>query len=878
MLACFGLSQGESSYLQQQTRTAVELPLPIPALVNFDTDGGFVTNDSHTVVSAVLRLVALMPAGELRLRIFDPLKLGSSITHLNDLADKSKTAITGSKIYTTQKEFETLLDGMTQHIAEVTQRYLGSRHPSLRSYNELAGETAEAYRLLVVLDYPTGIQAPSGSVDASVLARLETIIKTGPRCGVYTIVLASHQRQSSYASTWHDSVPDVPAGLPVLLSGTTHAEAPSYWPALTRGSLMGASQAQPVSSSFVDVRDAVVRSNYKAFATITPSMQWIATVRSIDTIAADALVRRLDADVHRVPGVSVDPNSVSTLARSSRDHTAVGATAVADPQSIDTWWRRNAADGVRVTIGRRGDRGVAELLFGSNEPATLIGGRPGSGKSVLLHAVICDIARNYSPADVQLYLLDPKQGVEFNVYAQAKLPHAAVVTVSSAPECTLAILQTLLDKMYTRGKRFRDAGVQKIDDYRPINRGNPMPRIVVIVDEFQKLLDTGDDTTSTRAADVINRIIREGRAFGIHLVLATQSLFGVSNLPSAIGMISTRVALRMSDDDSRRVLGDTMGDAANLTRTGQAILQSSNDTFQIQVTHETDSTIAATVRSARIVAAAARMRSTGPKVIDFSTPTLPGGAVARALKAVRQGNRITFPLSVHYGLEPAQTVSFTATADQNLLVATPSSYDDTSTSTAVALMGMLLAGCVRSKISFDVIDFSPLGSAFAADLATIATAARLGPGQRFHEQRDTVAALLSVARVVVDRKKTPRANDPHVVYLGHVNTAANLSSARGGQIHELATKIVNNGPAVGVHVVVTLDSYRSFENTLGSQMLSAFGHKLLGKSSPDDALALCGDYGPSRLDRGELSYVNPAGEFTKTQAFATLPPTFWERM
>ena len=57
----------------------------------------------------------------------------------------------------------------------------------------------------------------------------------------------------------------------------------------------------------------------------------------------------------------------------------------------------------------------------------LVAGKTGSGKSTLLHALITQLALNYSPDEVELYLVDFKKGVEFKTYATHGLPHARAI-------------------------------------------------------------------------------------------------------------------------------------------------------------------------------------------------------------------------------------------------------------------------------------------------------------------------------------------------------------------------------------------------------------------------------------------------------------------
>src|SRR5262249_58240798 len=89
----------------------------------------------------------------------------------------------------------------------------------------------------------------------------------------------------------------------------------------------------------------------------------------------------------------------------------------------------------------------------------VMGGKTGSRKSTLLHALITNLALNYGPDEVELYLVDLKKGVEFKTYAARVLPHARVVAIESEREFGLSVLLRLDAGLRRRGDLFRAAGV-----------------------------------------------------------------------------------------------------------------------------------------------------------------------------------------------------------------------------------------------------------------------------------------------------------------------------------------------------------------------------------------------------------------------------------
>src|SRR5205823_10680705 len=96
----------------------------------------------------------------------------------------------------------------------------------------------------------------------------------------------------------------------------------------------------------------------------------------------------------------------------------------------------------------------------------LIAGKTGSGKSSLLNALVTNLALNYSPDEIELYLIDFKKGVEFKSYAANALPHARVVAIESEREFGLSVLQRLDAELVMRGELFRSLGVNDLPSFR----------------------------------------------------------------------------------------------------------------------------------------------------------------------------------------------------------------------------------------------------------------------------------------------------------------------------------------------------------------------------------------------------------------------------
>ena len=189
-------------------------------------------------------------------------------------------------------------------------------------------------------------------------------------------------------------------------------------------------------------------------------------------------------------------------------------------------------------------------------PHMIIAGATGSGKSVCTNSIIMSILYHATPEEVKLILIDPKI-VEFTVYEG--IPHLLIPVVTD-PKKAAGALNWAVQEMQRRYNLFAENSVRDLGDYnaaaaQPNSPLEPMPQIVVIIDELADLMMT----TSKEVEDAICRLAQKARAAGMHLIIATQRpttdiITGLikANIPS-------RIALSvMSQVDSRTIL-DTGG-------------------------------------------------------------------------------------------------------------------------------------------------------------------------------------------------------------------------------------------------------------------------------------------------------------------------------
>lgn len=136
------------------------------------------------------------------------------------------------------------------------------------------------------------------------------------------------------------------------------------------------------------------------------------------------------------------------------------------------------------------------MNVGDATPHYLIGGTTGSGKSNLLHNLIMSACSRYNPDELRVYLMDFKEGVEFSQYADPNLRHAMLVATEADTEYGITVLKHLVEEKEKRYAVFKSCGCKDIQGYRNKNITEIMPRIMVVIDEFQVLFgNTQKDQT-----------------------------------------------------------------------------------------------------------------------------------------------------------------------------------------------------------------------------------------------------------------------------------------------------------------------------------------------------------------------------------------------
>lgn len=557
----------------------------------------------------------------------------------------------------------------------------------------------------------------------------------------------------------------------------------------------------------------------------------------------------------------------------------------------EAMWSLSSAASLRIPVGKRGAEGLQyfELGRGTAQHA-LIGGRTGSGKSTLFHVLITSAALWYAPDEVQFHLIDFKKGVEFKIYATQRLPHAQVIAIESDREFGLSVLRQLDQELTRRGDAFRQVGAQDLAAFRAAS-GGPLPRLLLLIDEFQEFF-TEDDTIARDAALLLDRFVRQGRAFGLHVVLGSQTLGGsYSMAKSSIGQMGVRIALPCNEADAHLLLHEDNDAARLLSRPGDAIyndragLAEGNSPFQVCWLPEDQ-------EAGHLQAIAARTRAAGwhhaqpPVVFEGNGPSRLEDMIELAghLAAPPATPQLRACVGQSSSLKGPAEVTFPSATGGNLLILGQNREAAVATCAAIAIG--LAARWPSAALRLLALDGEEPEGPFATVQAQLA-AALPHPCVR-HDARGLPDLLAELSTLLEARQSGSDAGRAPVVLMVFAlqrlrqlrsDDDALLGRDAGEPPAERFARLLANGPEYGIHIVLWCDSLSSLQRSLGRRAQRDFDARILFQMSAADSNELMDDESASRLGlHTALLSVLAEGRRDKFRPFSAPTPAFLEQV
>ena len=587
---------------------------------------------------------------------------------------------------------------------------------------------------------------------------------------------------------------------------------------------------------------------------------------------ADPDFRRHPLILDAPPAGEVATRLIQKCGAAARDAKRVEVPFEFIAPAPNAWWKLDSRAGIDIPLGKAGATKRQNLTLGKGTSQhVLVAGRTGSGKSTLLHALIVNVALNYSPDEVELYLIDFKKGVEFKVYATYNLPHAGVVAIESEREFGISVLQKLDKELRERADRFRDAGVQDLNGYRNAPNTPPCPRILLVVDEFQEFF-VEEDKLAQEAALLLDRLVRQGRAFGVHVHLGSQSLGGAYALArTTLGQMAIRIALQCSESDAHLILSEQNSAAKLLSRPGEAIYNDANGSVEgnnfFQVVWLSDEKREDYLRKLRDLAIERKPKLNRIPIVfegDAEAELFRNPQIRPLLESP------TWPKSPRssqawlgdpVAIKDPTSVLFRRQGGNHLLIIgqKPEGALGIMTATLIGLAAQYppaKSATVRDGARFVVIDGTPEDDHHADYLAKVAS--MLGHKIDVVGWRDAPRLVAEIGEEVV-RRQQPDADDGPEIFLlihdlGRFRDLRRKENDFGfGSPGEPAipadhlAMILKEGSALGVHLIAWSDTLSNLNRVFDNQAIREFESRVLFQISPTDSAHLLDSPAASKL-------------------------------
>jgi DNA segregation ATPase FtsK/SpoIIIE, S-DNA-T family len=786
----------------------------VPLLLAYPQQGSILFETPKTghdeavaaINNIIFRLLSTNPAGKLSFTIFDPVGLGQNFAGLMHLADFEESHI-NSRIWTQQGQFEEKLAELNEHMEKVIQMYLRNEYETIAEYNAQAGTIAEKYHILVIASFPVNFSDTAAK-------RLRNIATSGARCGVYTLIQWD-QRNSAP----QDFVPDE----------------------LRKNSV------------------TLVR-------------------RESDFVLANWREAGSQIQLDPPPSPEFATHFLREVGQKGKDSNRVEVPFEQIAPKDGDIWSEETSEELRVPIGRSGATKLQYLEIGkATRQHALIAGKTGSGKSTLFHVMITNLALWCSPEQVEFYLVDFKKGVEFKSYANRHLPHAKVVAIESDRQFGLSVLERIDAELRRRGDLFRQQGVQDVAGYKRAGGTEPMPRSLLMIDEFQEFF-VEEDHVSQAAAVLLDRIVRQGRAFGIHVILGSQTLGGAYTLARAtLGQMVIRIALQCNEADAYLIMDQDNPAPRLLSRPGEGIYNDSagaiegNSPFQaVWLPESVRDRYLAQIRER---ADRSGKNFPGPFVFEGNSPAdVNENATLRGLlesKAAKPPVQARVWLGAPNSIKGPTEAVFQKQSGNNLLIVGQNAESSLSM-LAVGLVA-LSAQYPKGAVRFVLLDSTTPESPEREFLDRIVQSV---PHEVVRVKGGEVAdAMNALAEELKKRGGDEQSNTgPETFVLIHElqnykklrqEDEFSFSSTDVASPASILLSVISDGPAHGIHVIATCDSFNNINRFLGRKNLSEFEMRVLFQMSASDSASLIDSPDAATLGMHRALYYNDREGYTE---------------
>ena len=556
------------------------------------------------------------------------------------------------------------------------------------------------------------------------------------------------------------------------------------------------------------------------------------------------------------------------------------------------WFSDSPAAEVTVPIGKSMSKdGFEYLSFKTKDMlsnAMLCGG-VGSGKTNFLKSFITSLSLKYSPEELELWLVDMKNGAGFSIFHNCELPHATKFAFSAESELINDLFFQLKKEMEKRYAEFANHNIDNLADAYASNKFDRsiLPkRIVLIIDEFATIFSEDAPYLDEISSNLLS-IIQKGRAMGINILLAAQNFNNIRNASfnQAVTLIPTRILLKSSPEAASSILGHSNNGSVEITRIGEGLINNNygeinndggnyffksflldNEDLEpiIQSIKKTVVSRNISISSVKFIDAKspANFQTNAQLFQQFDSPTYQESFRKKGINCYL-GESYLMELNSHFSFQWKVNARH---AGQNIIIS--GNDREYSTNSIFSIISSITYGIPSSE--FTLLFFNAHDEDYTHELSLDNLNALLKNYDAGFYQADAIEKLIITLEVELEKRRNNSERKPIIAFLIGLEKFIDLhkSSYNESELSERFKKILSTASNYGVYFVVEINKPTKLD-LISRDLLSFFEHRICYFMNNDESHHIINSKAASQLISSESPEIkNKAIYFSQSEGHA----------
>jgi S-DNA-T family DNA segregation ATPase FtsK/SpoIIIE len=529
------------------------------------------------------------------------------------------------------------------------------------------------------------------------------------------------------------------------------------------------------------------------------------------------------------------------------------------------WFSGSVGHQIKMPIGKsKSTEGLEYLSFNTKDGLSnaLLCGGVGSGKTNLLKSIITSAAMTYSPEQMEMYLIDLKNGAGFSIFEAQRLPHVKLFAFSAENELINDVFENLRLEMDRRYEQYSKFNIDNLADvYKDDRLAATAPkRTLVVIDEFGSLSATGDDFLDIIFMNIL-AIVQRGRAMGINLLLATQNFSNIkhSSFWQAVTQIPTRIILKSSPEAAQSILAMSNTSSKEITRIGEGFINfnygeinadGGNQFFKSYLLDNDD--LLPLLEEIRTEADLRKFNlkpsiflDSSKEAIFSSNENLLHGHSADEVQFKKNGiscwigESFLMGGSTHFHFDwKINNKSY----DQNILIS--GNEREYSLQALFSLASSISYGVPDSNVSIKWI--IPFDEDLKKDLG-LDILANLIPDNEIFSEKELETVLRSLNNIRIERTESEQNKFPIIVFMPGLEKFVALHKNSGTEdLLSIFLGLLNSGSSQGIYFVCEINKATSISK-LGFDVIGSFEHRIAYSMNKEDSIEIINSDKASKL-------------------------------